>query len=110
MLRSPWRIFLPILLGFVATPAGAADGHAGHPVLGTVHFPVTCTPEAQQAFDQAMKLQHSFWYKAAHDGFSEVLKRDPGCVMAYWGIAMSRLTNPFSPPPAKNLADGWAVL
>jgi hypothetical protein len=79
-------------------------------VLGTVHFPVTCTPEAQQAFDQAMKLQHSFWYKAAYDAFSDVLQRDPECAMAYWGIAMSLLHNPFSPPPAKNLADGWAAL
>jgi len=30
--------------------------------------------------------------------------------MAHWGIAMTLLTNPFSPPPAKNLADGWAAL
>ena len=110
MIRRPWHFFLPILLALVTTPAGAADEHSGHPVLGTVHFPVTCTPEAQQAFDQAMKLQHSFWYQAAHDAFSEVLQRDPECAMAYWGIAMTLLTNPFSPPPEKNLADGWAAL
>jgi hypothetical protein len=110
MLPIPWRIFLPILLGFVTAPASAADEHAGHPVLGTVHFPVTCTPEAQQAFDEAMKLQHSFWHQAAHDAFSDVLKRDPECAMAYWGVAMSLLSNPFSPPPAQNLADGWAAL
>jgi hypothetical protein len=110
MLRSPLRIFLPLLFGFVTMPANAADEHAGHPVLGTVHFPVTCTPEAQQAFDQAMKLQHSFWYKAAHDAFSDVLQHDPECAMAHWGIAMTLLTNPFSPPPAQNLVDGWAAL
>jgi hypothetical protein len=110
MMRSPWHLFLPISLGLVATPAGAADEHAGHQVLGTVHFPVTCTAEAQQAFDQAMKLQHSFWYQAAHDAFSQVLQRDPGCAMAHWGIAMTLLTNPFSPPPAQNLTDGWAAL
>jgi hypothetical protein len=110
MIRSPWHIFLPLLLGFVTMPANAADEHAGHPVLGTVHFPVTCTPEAQQAFDEAMKLQHSFWYQAAHDAFSDVLRRDPECAMAHWGIAMTLLTNPFSPPPAQNLADAWAAL
>lgn len=110
MIRSPWGLSLPILLGLVAAPASAADEHAEHAVLGTVHFPVTCTPEAQQAFDEAMKLQHSFWYQAAHDTFSEVLRRDPECAMAYWGIAMTLLTNPFSPPPAQNLADGWAAL
>jgi hypothetical protein len=110
MLRISWRAFLPLLLGFAATPGSAADEHAGHPVLGTVHFPVTCAPEAQQAFDQAMKLQHSFWYQAARDAFSEVLQRDPECAMAHWGIAMTLLANPFSPPPANNLADGWAAL
>ena len=110
MLRISWRASLPLLLGLAATPASAADEHAGHAVLGTVHFPVTCAAEAQQAFDEAMKLQHSFWYQAAHDGFSEVLQRDPECVMAYWGIAMTKLTNPFSPPTAQNLADGWAAL
>ena len=56
MRRISWPILAPILLGFAATPASAADEHAGHPVLGTVHFPVTCTPEAQEAFDEAMKL------------------------------------------------------
>jgi hypothetical protein len=110
MMRSPCRLFLPIFMSLVAAPATAAEEHAGHPVLGTVHFPVTCTPEAQQAFDEAMKLQHSFWHQAAHDAFSEVLRRDPECAMAYWGIAMTLLTNPFSPPPAKNLAEGWAAL
>jgi hypothetical protein len=110
MLRISWRIFLPLLLCTLTAPASAADEHAGHAVLGTVHFPVTCTPEAQQAFDEAMKLQHSFWYQAAHDSFSEALQRDPECVMAYWGIAMTKLTNPFSPPPEQNLADGWAAL
>jgi len=110
MMRRPWRLFLPIFMSLVAAPANAAEEHAGHPVLGTVHFPVTCTPEAQQAFDEAMKLQHSFWYQAAHDAFSEVLRRDPECAMAHWGIAITLLTNPFSPPPAKNLAEGWAAL
>jgi hypothetical protein len=34
MLRISWRIFLPLLLGFVAAPVSAADEHSGHPVLG----------------------------------------------------------------------------
>jgi tetratricopeptide (TPR) repeat protein len=108
--RRSWLICLPLLLAPLATSASADDGHAGHPVLGEVHFPVTCTAEAQQAFDHAMKLQHSFWYQAAYEAFSEVLERDPECVMAHWGIAMTLLVNPFSPPPPQNLADGWATL
>ncbi|MBV8169009.1 MAG: hypothetical protein JO021_19600, partial [Alphaproteobacteria bacterium] len=39
--------------------------HGGAPeTLGHVHFPVSCAPAAQQAFDRAMALQHSFWYQA----------------------------------------------
>ncbi len=75
-----------------------------------MHFPVTCNADAQAAFDEAMKLQHSFWHHAAVEAFEGVLKRDPGCVMAYWGQAFSLLGNPFSPPPAKNLAQGLAAL
>jgi hypothetical protein len=87
----------------------ASDDHQ-HQVLGNVHFPVTCTPEAQAAFDEAMKRQHSFWYRAAIDGFEEVLARDPSCVMAYWGKALALLNNPFSPPPPANLPAGLAAL
>ena len=95
----------------------AADGHqhgGGTPpapaALGQVHFAVTCTPEAQAAFDDAMKLQHSFWYQAADEAFADVLQRDSGCVMALWGRALTRLVNPFTPPTAANLRQGRAYL
>ncbi|HET6469934.1 MAG TPA: hypothetical protein VFG43_16290 [Geminicoccaceae bacterium] len=88
------------------------DGHApaGTPpvpaALGEVHFPVTCAPEVQAAFDDAMKLQHSFWYQAADEAFADVLRRDPSCAMALWGRALTRLVNPFTPPTATNLQEG----
>lgn len=78
--------------------------------LGEVHFPVTCTPEAQAAFDGAMKLQHSFWYQAADEAYAGVLQHDPSCVMALWGRALTRLVNPFTPPTASNLRQGRAYL
>ncbi|MFH5926470.1 hypothetical protein [Roseomonas xinghualingensis] len=78
--------------------------------LGEVHFSVSCTPDAQAAFDDAMKLQHSFWYQASSQGFRRVLERDPDCAMAYWGQALSLLFNPFIPPPAANIAEGRALL
>jgi hypothetical protein len=94
---------------FLGASALAAEDHQ-HQVLGRVHFPVTCTDEAQAAFDQAMLLQHSFWHRAAVAAFADVLEKDPTCVMAYWGQAFSLLDNPFSPPPPKNLALGLAAL
>ncbi len=78
--------------------------------LGQVHFETSCAPEAQKLFDRAMLYQHSFWYRASQRIFEDVLKADPECGIAYWGIALSLLWNPHIPPPAKNLAEGAAVL
>jgi hypothetical protein len=79
-------------------------------VLGTVHFPVTCAPEAQARFDRAMTLQHSFWYRQAGETFRSVREADPGCTMAYWGEAMTLLMNPFGAPTAQNLQKGQSLL
>lgn len=57
--------------------------------LGTVHFPVSCTPEAQKSFENGVALLHSFWYEEAEKTFLSVEKQDPKCAMAYWGEAMS---------------------
>src|SRR5256885_6380796 len=78
--------------------------------LGKVHFEVSCKPEAQTHFDRAMLYQHSFWYRASQMAFQDVLKADPECGMAYWGIALSLLWNPHVPAPAKNLAEGAAAI
>ena len=86
--------------------------HSGTPpaALGEVHFPVTCSAEAQAAFDGGMRLQHSFWYQAAGKEFREVRRHDPGCTMAHWGEALSMLTNPYSPPTQANLRQGRVLL
>jgi len=91
---------------------GHAHGGTAPPpgTLGQVRFPVSCTPEAQAAFDDAMKLQHSFWYEAAAQAFRRVRERDPGCAMAYWGEAMALLVNPFVVTSAANLRQGRALL
>src|SRR5262245_25513909 len=91
----------------LAQPACAqTDSHK----LGTVHFETSCNSDAQKHFDQAMVYQHSFWYRASQKEFEDVLKADPDCGIAYWGIALSLLLNPHAPPPVKNLAEGAAAL
>ena len=57
-----------------------------------------------------MLFQHSFWYRASQRSFEAALKADPGCGIAYWGIALSLLWNPHTAPPVKNLADGAAAI
>lgn len=112
MLRSPLAAFAAtaVLASIPASLAAQSHDHAGNAVLGEAHFPVSCSPQAQAAFDLGMKLQHSFWYGPARDAFGEALKADPSCVMAYWGQALSLLNNPFTPPVAANLREGRALL
>src|SRR5215471_5938450 len=56
--------------------------------IGKTHFPITTSnPEAQTWFDQGNTLLHSFWYYEAERAFRWVLKLDPDCAMAYWGLA-----------------------
>jgi len=87
-----------------------ATGQSRDNQLGKVFFQTSCTPQAQAQFNRAMLYQHSFWYRASQRAFEEVLKTDPNCSMAHWGIALSLLWNPHVPPPAKNLGDGAAAI
>jgi tetratricopeptide (TPR) repeat protein len=77
--------------------------------LGTVHFQTSCSEVAQRRFDRAMRYQHSFWYRQAKEIFEEAAKADPGCGIAYWGVALTLLNNPHNPPPASNLPLGLAA-
>src|SRR3984957_15674246 len=78
--------------------------------LGTVHFATSCNETAQRRFDRAMRYQHSFWYRASREIFEDVLKADPDCAIAHWGIALSLWNNPHFPPPAANLPLALAAI
>jgi len=88
----------------------AAFGQTDDSKLGKVHFETSCKPEAQKLFDRGMLYQHSFWYRASQKTFEDVLKADPECAIAYWGIALSLLWNPHTSPAVQNLAAGSAAL
>jgi hypothetical protein len=107
MLSTATLVFTGAALISLAQPA---LGQSDDKTLGTVHFETSCNPEAQKLFDHGMLYQHSFWYRASQNVFEDVLKADPECGIAYWGIALSLLWNPHIPPPAKNLAEGAAAL
>jgi len=53
--------------------------------LGTVHFPVSCSPSVQKPFESGVALLHSFWYEEAAKQFEQVAKDDPQCAMAPLG-------------------------
>jgi tetratricopeptide (TPR) repeat protein len=71
--------------------------HAERQRLGTVHFETTCSPLVATQFDHAVALLHSFEFGASIKAFGSVLATDSTCAMAYWGIALSRWTNPMVP-------------
>ena len=81
-------------LGLV--PSVAAQDHGGQLTrLGKVEFKVECSSAAQQEFNRAMALYHSFAWQHATDAFAAVASADPSCGMAHWGRAMTMLDNPF---------------
>src|SRR3979409_704738 len=98
-----------LVVGLSLAAPAVAQEHAEQR-LGAVHFPTSCNETAQRRFDRGMRYQHSFWYTQSKEIFEEVLKADPKCVIAHWGIGQSLLANPFNPTPAKNLSDGLAAL
>jgi len=63
--------------------------------LGKVSFPTSCDPKVQAQFERGVALLHSFWFGEGLKAFTAVAEQDPGCAMAYWGIAINRLLNPF---------------
>src|SRR4051794_9931520 len=91
-----------------AAPAFAQDRDDAQ--FGAVHFQTSCNEVAQRRFDRAMRYQHSFWYRESKQIFEESLAADPGCAIAYWGIALSLLFNPHIATPTPNLAPGLAAL
>jgi hypothetical protein len=102
-----------VIAAMVATGVSLAQpafGQVDDKKLGEVHFETSCKPEAQKLFDRGMLYQHSFWYRASQGVFEQVLKADPACGIAHWGIALSLLWNPHVLTPTKNLAEGAAAL
>jgi hypothetical protein len=87
-----------ILLVFIAARGMTLEHQpANGEKLGEVHFATSCNEPAQSDFDRAVALLHSFQFDSAIEGFNAVLRKDPACAIAYWGIALSDWSNPFAP-------------
>ena len=88
---------LPLLLSCMllgSVRAHDTDSQTGP--LGKVSFPTTCDPKVQPAFERAVAMLHSFWYSAGEKAFRDVLKDDPQCAIATWGIASILMSNPLA--------------
>jgi tetratricopeptide (TPR) repeat protein len=88
-----------VLLVFCACVLAIAQPHNDHPAavqkpatlmtgLGNLHHPVsTRNPQAQQFFDQGLRLIFAFNHDEAARSFRRAADLDPTLGMAYWGIA-----------------------
>ena len=91
-----------------ATSQEHTHGAASKDSVGTVHFATSCSPRVESQFNRAVALLHSFEFGASIRTFNEVLGADSTCAMAYWGIALSRWSNPMAAGvrPVSLLEDG----
>ena len=88
-----------------------AYGQQGEEKLGTLSFPTSCDPKVQAEFERGVAMIHSYWFLIARRVFEGVLQQDPGCAIAYWGIAMDQLGNSLvGPPPRAQAEAAWAAL
>jgi tetratricopeptide (TPR) repeat protein len=79
--------------------------------LGKVSFPTSCDPKVQAQFERGVAMLHSYWFTYGRKTFEAVLQQDPGCAMAYWGIAVDLLGNSLSAPPSvKDAQAAWEAL
>jgi tetratricopeptide (TPR) repeat protein len=103
------RAFLAAVgLAAAAVQAVAAEQHQHAEEVGTVAFPVSCHAEAQTQMNRAVAMLHSYWFPEARKTFESVARADPGCGIAYWGVAMSHFGNPMAGgSTAEGQAAGW---
>ena len=79
--------------------------------LVTLSFPTSCDPKVQAEFERGVAMIHSYWFLVARRVFEGVLQQDPGCAIAYWGIAMDLLGNSLGGPPSRENANAaWVAL
>ena len=78
--------------------------------FGTVQFDISCTKDVKNTFNLAMALLHSFEYDEAEKVFAKIIDQEPGCAMAYWGVAMCNYHPLWAPPGPAELAKGAKVI
>ena len=99
-----------IATALLALPFQEVRADSAPKVVEEVDFAISCGQTSQTAFKHAVWTLHSFWYPEALKEFTAIAAAEPGCAMAYWGIAMSHWYPLWYPPgPAALKAGSEAV-
>jgi tetratricopeptide (TPR) repeat protein len=78
----------------------ASYGQAAEVESVQVQFDNSCAADVKADINHAVTLLHSFEYVQTTGIFGDIIRRDPGCAMAYWGAAMS-IWHPLWGPPSE---------
>jgi len=109
--RASFVIGLAVLAAS-SRPLLAAESSVPFYEVGTLSRAVTtASPEAQKYFDQGLAFMFGFNHDEAIRSFQRAAELDPGCAMAYWGMALANgphINNPVLPPDRANAA--WEAL
>jgi len=95
-----------VFAAMLALPSQALRADSAPKVIEEVDFAISCGPVSQAAFKHAVWTLHSFWYPEALQQFTAIAASEPGCAMAYWGIAMSHWYPLWYPPSPAALKSG----
>jgi tetratricopeptide (TPR) repeat protein len=74
--------------------------------FGFVDFSFSGGEKIKEDFNLGVKLLHSFEYDEAEKVFARVIDQQPGCAMAYWGVAMSNFHPLWTAPLENELKKG----
>jgi tetratricopeptide (TPR) repeat protein len=96
-------VLVAVCAGWGQKPAFLMTG------LSSLHHPVSTTnPEAQQFFDQGLRLVYAFNHEEAARSFRRAAELDPQLGMAWWGVALAVGPNynlPVDPEREKTAVD-----
>jgi hypothetical protein len=106
-MKPRYLLLVAGLAGVLSCSAFAQQGEK----LGRLTFPTSCDPKVQAEFERGVAMIHSYWFLIARRTFENVLRQDPSCAIAYWGIAIDLLNNSLAVvPPRADAEAAWAAL
>ncbi|HEX5153273.1 MAG TPA: tetratricopeptide repeat protein [Parafilimonas sp.] len=74
--------------------------------FGSLIFETSCNEAAKEDFNLGVELLHSFEYDEAEKVFARIIDKEPGCAMAYWGVAMANFHPLWTAPTTPELQKG----
>jgi tetratricopeptide (TPR) repeat protein len=117
LLRLSVNICLAALATVVTATAAAGASSTSTPSavppperLGTVSFATSCAASVRSSVNRGFALLHDFWYEESRPQFERILKADPSCAIAHWGIAMSGFHQIWDRPDDATIAAAWKEL